>query len=57
LACAVLASSNGDIEYFYEVITNATGTRVVAYAVGRTRWDQTVTRKDLRRLSEVRHPP
>jgi hypothetical protein len=46
LACASPASSNGDIEYFYEVITDATGTTVVAYAV-----------KDLRRITEVRQPP
>jgi hypothetical protein len=48
---------HGDIEYFYEVVTDETGTRVVAYAVERTNWDEPVTRASLRRVREVRGPP
>lgn len=48
---------HGDIAYFYEVMSDETGTRVIAYAVERTSWEAPVTRASLRRLCEVRGPP
>lgn len=46
-----------DVEYFYEVITDEVGSRIVAYAVECGSGDEPVTRACLRRLCEVRGPP
>lgn len=45
---------HGDIEYFYEVITDEAGTRIVVYEVPAT---GAVRRECLRRILEVRAPP